>query len=494
MKSKKVIVIGAGIGGLSAAARLAKMGYAVTVFEKNSVPGGKVAIVEESGYRFDTGAHLITMPFIFEELFNFCGKGINDYVQIKKLDVTSRNFFPDRSIINIYTDRDKLLEEIENKTSENPRNFEKYLKRAEGIAKILLEFLLNTSPYELRDMLRPRAIRSGLIIFKVNPFRSLNQSLKKTLKDKKLIQLISRFATYTGSNPLKASAALNTITHTEINLGGHYPVGGMQNLPEAIYKLCLDLGVKFMFNAEVEKVKVENGKVKSIKVNGLDVKSEVLVCNTDYGFAVEKLFDVDLDIKRDKYQKKELTNSALVFLLGVKDSFKQLEANNMFFSKDYEQEFKDIYENFIPPKDPTIFVSISSKYSPESAPVGKENWFVMLEVPNQSKYKIKESEIIYYRNLIEERVFEFAGIDIKGRVEFEKVLTPDFYENNASSYKGALYGLNGDNILDLMFKPRNRSSKVKGLYFVGGSVHPGGGLPMVVASARITSNLIKRYE
>lgn len=497
---KKVVIIGAGIGGLAAAARLAKMGYSVSVFEKNAEPGGKVNVIEEKGYTFDTGAHLLTIPEVFEELFNFCGADINAYVKIKKLDITSRNFFPDRSIINIYSDKAKLLEEIKNKTLENPKNFENYLNRVSRLGELLLGFLLNTSPREFRDMLSFRAMKSGFIIFFVNPFKSLYESLNNQLKDKKLIQIISRFATYTGSNPLKASAALNTIAHTEINLGGHYVEGGMKNLPKGLYKLCVDLGVKFMFNAEVEKVITEKSRIKfgisvrGIIVNGMEIKCDVLVCNADVGYSMQNLLDTEIDIKKEDYNSKKLSNSVLVFLLGIKDTFKQLDNNNMFFAKDPVQEFKDVYENFVAPKDPSFFVSISSKVAPENAPVGKENWFVLIEVPNKKHYQIKESDIVYYRNLIEERLEEYAGVDIKGKVEFEKVLTPEFYENNSSSYNGALYGINGDRLLDLMFRPSNRSRRVKGLYFVGGSVHPGGGLPMVAASAKITSNLIKRHE
>lgn len=232
--SKTVGIIGAGLGGMALAIRLQNLGYNVTVFEKNNYVGGKVSQIEIDGFRFDTGPSLLTMIDIFHELFNSTRRKLEDYIQIKKLENTSRNFFEDGMVFDLFADRGKLIQEFKVKSSDDVKQLEKYLKFIEFADKTLSPIFLHKSPREIRDIFNIKSLVSLIKAIRVNPFISLYSSLRKFFKDEHFIQIVNRFATYNGSNPFLASSILNIIFHVEINQGGYYPVNGIFEISKAV--------------------------------------------------------------------------------------------------------------------------------------------------------------------------------------------------------------------------------------------------------------------
>lgn len=488
---KKAIIIGAGIGGLALAIRLKNLGLDVEVYEQNSNPGGKASEIVIEGFRFDTGPSLITMPELLEELFALCNEDIKDYFNISKLTINSRNFFEDGTVINLYSNKSDLLKEIETKTSQNIESFNKYLKFANRVNKTLSDIYLKHSPYEVREIANIQSLIALIKSISFKPFSSLYSSIKKFVNDPHLAQIINRFATYNGSNPFKASAILNTISDLEINKGGYYAKDGVYAIPKSLHKLAEKIGVKFFFNSKVDSILTASNRVLGVKINGVEKFADIVISNIDYGVTHKNLLKNFKEY--NNYANKDLSTSVIVFLAKAHQEFPELDIHNLFFSNDYSEEFRQIQNNQLP-EDPTVYVNVSSKYNQKHAPKNSENWFILVNTPNLKKFEVEENTTNLLQNIVLEKISRILKKDIKNNIEVVKTLTPKDFEANTSSLFGSLYGPSSNKLLDLTFRPKNKSSLYKNLYFVGGTSHPGGGIPLVLCSAEITSNLIKKYE
>ncbi len=494
---KKVAVIGAGLGGLSTAARLAHLGFEVHLFEQGTRAGGKANIIEGNGFRFDTGPSLLTMPFVVEELFTYLNEKIEDYVELIPLKNICKYFWSDGTIINAYSDQDKLAEQIELNTLDSKKQVEEFLNYSRGIYERTADLFLNKSFTDWRTFINLNAFKTLLQINKIDPFRTMHQANSKWFKDKKTIQLFDRYATYNGSNPYKAPATLNIIPHVEYNLGASIPKEGIYSLADAICKLALAKGVQFYFGATVNEIKTNGCKVAGlsyIKNNHQFFENfDIVVSNADVNYTYKNLLDIKNTTEAKRYSKLEASSSALVFYWGVNGVNPNLEIHNILFSNVYEQEFKELFEQKTCPKDPTIYIYISSKYNKAHSPKDMENWFVMINAPYNSNQNWKE-EIENSRRRIIKKIKDVLHIELEDKVLFEKVMSPIDIENNTSSFKGGLYGISSNNKSAAFLRQQNRSKEIEGLYFCGGSAHPGGGIPLVLLSGKITSELVNKYE
>jgi phytoene desaturase len=282
---------------------------------------------------------------------------------------------------------------------------------------------------------------------------------------------------------------LNIISHVEYSIGGYYLNGGMIKLTEALYKLAEKKGVKFNFNSPVESIITENRHVKAIKVNGNITPAKKIVSNADV-YSTYKYLLQDISSKEAiKYLNLEPSSSALVFYWGVKIHSENLETHNILFSGDYRKEFTELFDKKVLPEDPTVYIYISKKFSPQDAPDGEENWFVMINAPNGIfELGIKDLESI--KKKILNKIRKLTGYDIMDRIVCEKVMTPRDIEYQTGSYKGSIYGISSNNRKAAFLRQRNRSRQYKGLYFCGGSAHPGGGIPLVILSGKLASRAV----
>lgn len=489
MKEKKAIIIGSGVAGLATAVRLAVKGFSVTVYEKNATYGGKISLIKNKEYSFDAGPSLFTAPYFIEEIFEYANEPIENYFAYTKLSTACKYFYNDDTVITAHTDRNLFAKEIATKLNEEEKTIDNYLKNSEVLYNKTGHFFINNSLQKTKSYLSKK-FTNAFTGFKLKHLtHSLHKYNYQYFKNSKTVQLFNRFATYNGSNPYKASAMLSLISHLEHNDGAYYPKGGMISIVNALYKLALKKGVVFNFNEAVDKIIATNNEVKGIVVNGSNVYAPVVISNIDAYFTYKNLL-VDFD-KANKIVKKERSSSALIFYWGISKSFPELDLHNIFFSGDYKKEFEHIFKFKSLYNDPTIYINITSKQEPETqAPKGKENWFVMINVPanDNINWEIATNEC---RKLLIKKIGDILKIDIEKYIETEDILHPQLIEKNTGSYLGSLYGTSSNSRVAAFLRQPNFSNKYKGLYFVGGSVHPGGGIPLCLKSAEITSNLIK---
>lgn len=487
--TKHAIVIGAGVAGLASAIRLQVMGYEVTVYEKNSYPGGKLSHFEKNGYQFDAGPSLFTRPKLIEELFAMANEPIEDYFSYERVPVACHYFYQDGTLIKAYADHEKFAAEIQAKTGEPAEHVHEYLRHSanayENIADIFLKYTL----HRLSTLFKAPVAKAIQYLKWPYLFKSLHQYNQSKFKSPKLVQLFNRYATYNGSNPYKAPAMLSLIPHLEHNEGTFYPKGGMISITNALVELAEKKGVKFNFDSPAEKIIRANNRVEGVVVNGENIYANLVVSNMDVYFSYQRLLGEPLKAK--KVLKQERSSSAFIFYWGINKNFEQLSLHNIFFSDRYEEEFHSLFKTREPFPDPTVYINITSKCEPGlQAPAGKENWFVMVNAP-ANKGQDWASIQDFYRKAILKKLNAILGEDIEPYIEVEEVLSPVTIETKTASYMGSLYGTSSNSKMAAFMRHPNFSNTIKGLYFVGGSVHPGGGIPLCLSSAAIMSDLVK---
>lgn len=487
---KKICVIGAGLGGLSAAIRLANKGFEVDLYEQNSTPGGKAGEIKEMGYRFDTGPSLLTMPQVIKDLFSECGENIDDYLSINRLELICKYFYPDGSILNGYSDQDKFGKEIDEKTSDSSASLNKYLTYCKTIYELAGDLFLTKDPSSISTYLNSKALKTLLNVGKIDPFRTINKANESFFKDQRLVQLFNRYATYNGSNPYLAPATLNIIPHVEYNQGSFITVGGIYSISKALSKLAEKKGVNIFLNQKVDEIILEKKEVKAIKVNDKIIKYDKIISNVDVNFTFKNLIKNFESRESKRYEKKPPSFSGLVFYWGIKKEFPELETHNILFSKDYKKEFDDLFENKTIHNDPTVYIYISSKLNKDDAPSEKENWFVMVNAPHIQDQNW-DSEVKSARKNVVKKINNFFKTDIESLIEFEKIMSPVDIQDRTGSYLGSIYGISSNDKFAAFMRQSNKSKTIKNLYFCGGSAHPGGGIPLVILSGKIVSDIIE---
>lgn len=483
---RKAIVIGSGIAGLAVAIRMAVKGYEVEVFETNDYPGGKLTQFRQGAYRFDAGPSLFTMPHYVDELFGIAGKNPADFFRYNRKNESCRYFWNDGTNLIAHANQFEFAAEVERKLGVPAgiilKKLEKSKQMYELAGRTFLEKPLNRfSTWITRDV-----ARSLLNLDKLSLFSTMHGDNKRILRNHKLVQIFDRYATYNGSDPYRAPGILNIIPHFEHGIGTFHPVNGMYDITDSLYKLGVSLGVAFHFRNRVEEILVTKGRTYGIRSQNGVHTSDLVISNMDVTPTYRKLMPGQKAPERTLSQER--SSSALIFYWGVSKSFPQLGLHNIFFSNDYRKEFQDIFNGIVPATDPTIYVNITSKDVPNDAPPGKENWFVMVNVPEHTgqPWEMLANE---YRNEIISKLDRILKVSLHKLIENESILTPRDIDLKTSSLGGSLYGTSSNSRYAAFLRHTNNSRRIKGLYFCGGSVHPGGGIPLCLLSAKIVSDL-----
>ena len=482
---KSVIVIGSGIAGLAAAIRLAKKGEIVTVLEANPYPGGKLTEIQLKGYRFDAGPSLFTLPEEIENLFKLCRLKTSQYFSYKALDTTCHYFYPDGTFIRGYADQDKFAEEIHEKTGEPIANVEAALKKSAFLYENLAPLFMHKSLHRKSTWLNGSAMQAYTKLTKFDFSRTMDQANRKRFENDKVVQLFNRYATYNGSDPYQTPATLNIIPHLEFGIGAYFPTKGMHSITMSLYELAKKLGVKFQFKTKVKNIVVHKGQAKGVNTSMGFHKSDRVVSNMDVVGTYKYLLKGHS--QPTKLLKQPKSSSALIFYWGIKKQFPQLDLHNIFFSGNYKEEFSHIFKKGSIYEDPTVYINITAKEKPDDAPEGCENWFTMINVPNNSGQDWDQL-IAQARQAILNKLSRELKTDIDSLIEVEDVLEPRTIESRTSSSRGALYGNSSNNKYAAFLRHANFSKKIKHLYFCGGSVHPGGGIPLCLLSAKIMAD------
>lgn len=487
---KKAIIIGAGVAGIAAAIRLSVKGYAVEVFEANPYPGGKLSEFEKDGFRFDAGPSLLTMPQYIDELFKLAGKNPADYFTYKKLDTLCNYFYEDGTQLTAYADKNKFADEITKIVGEKPSAIKKHSDASRKIYNITNHVFLEQSLHRLKTYLRWSTIKSIFRLRQIDATRTMHGANESFFNDKRIIQFYDRYATYNGSNPYQAPATLNVIPYIEQHFGAYFPDGGMYSITTSLVKLAEEMGVQFHYNSPVDEIVLDKRqKVEGIKVKGEVMPADLVISNTDVWFTYHKLLKNHPQLFPKKILSQERSSSALIFYWGINKQFPQLDLHNIFFSADYEKEFNHIWKQKDIYYDPTVYLNVSSKLKPGDAPAGCENWFVMINVPANTGQDW-DALIADTRENITNKLSKNLGEDISKLIMSESILDSRGIESRTSSYQGSIYGTSSNSRFAAFLRHGNKSSKIKSLYFCGGSVHPGGGIPLCLLSAKIVSDLI----
>jgi len=491
-EKSSVSIIGSGIAGLASAIRLAVSGQPVEVFEANNYPGGKLSEIASDGYRFDAGPSLFTLPSLVDELFLLAGKDPGDYFQYQKLPETCRYFWEDQTRITAWADLPKFALEVEEKTQVPQQKVLSFLQNAAWKYKTVGDLFLDRSLHDFNTWTNPAALRAYLKIPFLGLFGTMHQANQDYFHHPKLVQLFDRYATYNGSNLYQTPALLNIIPHLEHNIGAYLPLGGMHAITQSLFKLAQDLGVVFHFSAKVEKIIFDGQRVTGILVNGNPKKVDTLVCNMDMVNAYKTIL-------KDAPQPKKLlsqpkSSSALIFYWGIQHTFPELGLHNILFSENYQAEFEHIFEKKTVYHDPTVYINITSKYEEKDAPSGCENWFVMVNVPSNEGQNWDQI-MAETRSHMLKKISRMLGMPIEPLIATEQVLEPRSIESKTSSAGGSLYGNSSNNRFAAFLRHPNFSPYFNNLWFCGGSVHPGGGIPLALSSAKImTDSMTKKRK
>ncbi|TDO26672.1 1-hydroxycarotenoid 3,4-desaturase CrtD [Sediminibacterium goheungense] len=483
------VIIGAGVAGLAASVRLAIQGFDVKVFEQSDKPGGKLGYFETQGYHFDTGPSLFTQPDNIEELFALANEPIESYFSYRKMPDSCTYFYEDGTVVRASADIEKFAATIEQQTGEPAENIKRYLSASGKLYENVANIFLNHSLHKRSVLWKSPIAKALKTVRPSHIFKSLHRLNSSGFREKKVVQLFNRYATYNGSNPYKAPGMLSLIPHLEHNEGTFYPEGGMISITHALFSLAQKKGVQFFFNQPVERIIRYNNQAKGVVVDGKNIEASIVISNVDAYFTYMRLLN-DQE-KARKILKQERSSSALIFYWGIKKEFAELGLHNIFFSEDYEKEFDHIFRLKKVYADPTVYVNITSKCEPgKQAPVGKENWFVMINVPANIGQHWDDLKT-RCRVLIIEKLNRMLKTDLSSLIETENILDPVLIETATGSYQGSLYGTSSNSRMAAFMRHPNFSRDIEGLYFVGGSVHPGGGIPLCLKSAKIMSELVQ---
>ena len=488
---QKAGVIGSGIAGISSAIRLAAKGYAVEVFEQADKPGGKLSQLKLHGFRFDTGPSLFTLPGLVDELFSLAGKNPENYFRYRLLESSCRYFWEDGTVVNAWKEPEQFAEEVSTNTNVEKDNILAFLKKSRRLYDITHEVFLFSSFHKISNYARPAYRNSLLHLHELDAFTTMHKKNTRWFSDPRVVQLFDRYATYNGSNPYKTPATLNIIPHLEHNTGTFFPEKGMYHIVEALIKLAAEMGVRFRFNSPVEEIILENNTVKGFRSRGKTYPLDLAVSDVD----IVTLYNNLLPGKKvpRKQLSGERSTSALIFYWGINKSFPELGLHNIFFSNDYREEFTHLFAKKTIFDDPTVYIFISCREVPGDAPTGQENWYVMINVPENTGQDW-DSLIAKARKDILSKIRRVTGKEIAPHIVTEVVADPRSIEADTGSYRGSLYGLSSNSSFSAFNRHPNFKKSLKNLYFTGGSVHPGGGIPLCLASARIAINEIPTSE
>ncbi|GAB3927297.1 phytoene desaturase family protein [Larkinella terrae] len=513
--SKTAAVIGAGIAGIAAAIRLAVKGYQVNVFEANAYPGGKLSGFSQDGFRFDAGPSLFTMPQLVDELFQLAGRNPKNEFNYIRLAETCRYFWDDHTRLTAWADRDAFAKEVATRLGEPAGHLLAHLDDSAAKYAITEKLFLHRSLHKLATWFNRDALHGYWNLPKLEVFKTMNRANEQRFQNPKLVQLFNRYATYNGSDPYQTPATMNIIPHLEYNIGAFFPKDGMIGITNSLVRLAEELGVRFLYNTRVTELVTEGNRVVGVRAEGMGHGAEgmgqrekdalvtpdsppsapcplpnaydVVVSNMDIVSAFRKLLPNARQPERILRQPK--SSSGLIYYWGIRREFSELGLHNIFFSSDYRAEFEAIFNRKTLLDDPTVYLNITSKHKPDDAPAGCENWFLLINAPNNSGQDWDELIAKTRQNVIR-KLSQNLGVEVSSLIVCESVLDPRSIEIRTSSSQGALYGNSSNNRFAAFLRHANFSHQFRNLYFVGGSVHPGGGIPLCLLSAKIATDLI----
>ncbi|WP_353854863.1 phytoene desaturase family protein [Bacillus sp. Bos-x628] len=492
---KKVIIIGGGLGGLSAAIRLQSSGFQVTILEKEAALGGKLQRHKGEGYSFDLGPSTITMKAYFEEVFTACHRRMEDYVTFYPIYPLTKNFFSDGHTVELTPHIEQMETQIAQFSPEDAKQYRAFLRESKRLFQLAEDQFLNRLLLTWKDKTDMKLMKAFLA---VKPFTSVQRLLRQYFRHPHTLAMFGRYATYIGSSPYEAPAIFNMMAYLEGEKGIYGVKGGTYRLVEAFETLAKELGVQIQVNEQVKTIHVTDRRIQGVETGQKMYEADQVIAGAD-ALTVYRQLIAEKDrpsYLNQKLSKIEPSLSGFVLLLGVPKVYEQLSHHNVFFPENYEQEFKDIFQRKQLPNDPTLYICYSGHSEPDlSGGTDRSNFFVLANAPYVTKEQDWDMLKETYRQHIKTKLKEKGFFDIEQLVEYEAVQTPLDLQQKTGAYQGAIYGMSSNSFKQAFFRINNKSKDIEGLWFVGGTSHPGGGTPIVTKSGQLVAEAITRqYE
>jgi len=481
-----VIIIGGGVGGLAAAIGLAARGARVTLLEQNARVGGKMNIWEQDGFTFDTGPHVLTMLWALEEVFASAGQRLEDVLDLVRLDTVCRYHFEDGATLDAPADPDQAARAIAGFAPGDEGGFRRFLAYARQVSEATTDpFLRQDFGAQVRGVPTPAQWVQLRDFLALKPWRTLRDVVRSHFADPRLRQVFELYALYSGSHPARASGIFATVADVQWRQGTYYVRGGLYHLAGALREAAQSLGVVVKTETPACEVIVKNGHAHGVATrSGERLFADAVVCNADCLHALTTL--VPADARRawtaERVEKIEPSTSAFLLLLGIWGTYPQLAHHNSFLARDGEEEFTAIFDDARPAEDPTVGVACQSITDPTKAPPGCTNIFVMTNPPALSPRFDWQAGVSRYRDLVLAKLERMGLPGLRDRILVEQVWTPLDLQRRYAAHRGAIYGLSSNGWRQGFLRPPQVSPDVRGLYFVGGSTHPGGGVPLCALS------------
>lgn len=493
--SDQTVIIGSGLGGLAAACTLAARGHTVTVVERSDWLGGKAAVLEQDGFRFDMGPTILTLPSVLQRIFSETGRSLADYLDLRRLDPQWRCFFSDGSQFDLVESVEDMKRELARLTGDHRSadGFESFLKISEQLHSVSDRFFFWKSVGGLRDTMNvPEAMSLDVLkdVLSLRFGRTVAGLVRAHVPDERVAQMIDHFTQYVGSSPEASPAVLCGIAHMQTSEGIWYPMGGTRAVPDALIRLGRDCGVSYRTGTAVQRIRTESGRVVAVELSDGDVlECSSVISNSDSVRTHDELLDPKIGRRFRRRRRYEPACSGVVLYLGLRERYEHLLHHNFVFSQDPHEEFDAIYRRGEPAPDPTCYVCAPTCTEPAVAPDGGEALYVLVHTPYLRPGHDWNEMLPMYRHVILEKLKSTAGLsDLEDRIVFEDALTPEGIHRRYHVLNGAIYGLASHGRFMGAFKPANRSPDVRGLYLAGGAAHPGPGMPMVMMSGWIAAD------
>jgi diapolycopene oxygenase len=490
MSNPQVIVIGSGLGGLSAAISLAQEGYAVTIHEKNAKIGGKLNVLKESGYTFDLGPSILTLPHIFERLFERSGRNMSDFIPIRTLRPHWRNFFEDGKVVDLCPEPELMAAEAR-KVGEDPANVVRFLKYSADLYDLVNAGYFEQGLDTAKEFRRFYGLRNFL---RFDLFRTMHGGVKRFLKTPHMQDIFDYFIKYVGSSAYHAPAFMNCMATIQFRYDLWYVDGGLYNIALGLQRLMDELGIVVHLNSEVTEVRKQGDRVTGLVANGEFHPADIIVSNMEVIPAYEQLLAEDEAFMRG-LERLEPSCSGLVLELGLDCQYPQLAHHNFFFSGHQREHFHTVFRKRQLPPDPTIYLVAASKTDPAVAPPGCDCLKILPHIPYiDDAHPLSREDYMALKERVLDKLERMGLTDLRRHVVFEHCWTPLDIREQYYSNKGSIYGVVSDRFKNLAFKGPKQSTKYPNLFFVGGSVNPGGGMPMVVLCGQNVAKKIVAWD
>ena len=487
----KIAVVGAGLGGLAAAARLAHQGHQVEVYEKGAGPGGRAGQLQVGGFTFDTGPTLLLMPEVLEETFAAVGRRLSDYLTLERCDPNYQVHFRDGSALTLTSDLVKMGQELERFERGACARFLDLMAQGRRQYVTSLERFVGRNYDHVWELFTPKNLAA---VFEVKAHRNMYAEVARHFSDHRLRAAFTFQTMSLGISPFESPAVYGLLPYTELANGIWFPKGGLYAVPRALEQVCKELGVTFHYRSEVKQIQIAGGRTTGLSLGGgKTVDADTVLCNADLPWAYKHLID-PAHSRLERSESLKYTSSAFMMYLGTRKKFPQLGHHTVVLGGFFESGFEEIFEQLKVPEDPSFYVNIPARTDPSLAPEGKDGLYVLVPVPHQTPGIDWRVEGPRVRAQVFARLAELGLTDLEESIEVERIFTPDDYAAVLNLERGSAFGLSHNFTQIGPFRPRNQDPKVKNLFFVGASTQPGTGVPMVMLSARLAVERIAAAE